>query len=281
MGAARKKARRGGEGTAGPRVHLLSVVSTAFVAVFVLAVVTLVAADFLYAHPARIIEVLRQKEVLAAIRLTIITSIITLYLVVLFSVPIGYALSRYRFPGRLVADTIVDLPMVLPPLVVGVSLLVFFGTAPGRWIQDHVGKLVFTQKGIVLCQFFVAVSYGIRAAKAAFDQVDERLEHLALTLGCTRARAFRTVALPLARDGLIAGAIMGWARAVGVFGPLMVFAGAVRMKTEVMATSIYLELSVGRVEHAIAVALVMVLMAFAALVSIHWLAGSRRRWWGT
>jgi len=266
---------------AGPRVHMLSVINTGVLVVFILAVVTLIAVDFFYAKPAAILEVLRTKEVRAAFRLTLISSIITLYLIILCAVPIGYALSRYRFPGRVIADTIVDLPMVLPPLVIGVSLLVLFGTGPGRWFQEHIMQFVFRRKGIVLCQFFVAVSYGIRASKAAFDGVEERLEDLALTLGCTRKGAFFRVALPMARRGLLAGSIMAWARAVGVFGPLVIFAGAVRMKTEVLPTSIYLELSVGHVEQAIAVALVMVCLAGFALVSIHTLSGRDQRWWGT
>ena len=130
-----------------------------------------------------------------------------------------------------------------------------------------------------MCQFLVSASYGIRAAKAAFDGVDRRLEDLALTLGCTQMQAFRKVALPLARNGIVAGAIMAWARAVGVFGPLMIFAGAVRMKTEVLPTTIFLELSIGRVEVAIAVAIAMLTMAAIALILIHSLAPGRR-WWG-
>ena len=200
----------------------------------------------------------------------------------MFAVPVGYALSRYRFPGHAVADTIVDLPIVLPPLVIGVSLLVFFQTPLGQFIEGPQGlnlRFVYTTRGIILCQFLVSASYGIRAAKAAFDGVDRRLEDLALTLGCTRMQAFRKVALPLARNGIVAGAIMAWARAVGVFGPLMIFAGAVRMKTEVMPTTIFLELSIGRVEVAIAVAIAMLTMAAVALILIHSLAPGRR-WWG-
>jgi molybdate transport system permease protein len=125
----------------------------------------------------------------------------------------------------------------------------------------------------------VSASYGIRAAKSSFNAVDPRLERLALTLGCTHGRAMRMVALPMARNGLAAGAVMAWARAVGVFGPLMVFAGAVRMKTEVLPTTIYLELTVGRIEPALAVAMLMLAIAMVALTLIHWL-GQTNRWWG-
>jgi len=257
----------------------LRIFTSLFLIVFVAAVIALIVADIFYIDAATVKEVLHSPPVRAAIRLSAITSVSTLFLVLIFSVPAGYALSRYRFPGHTVVDTIVDLPIVLPPLVIGVSLLVFFRTHLGQLIENSGLTFVYTVKGIVLCQFFVSASYGIRAAKAAFDSVDERLEHIALTLGCTRTQAFIKVALPMARNGIVAGAIMAWARAVGVFGPLMVFAGAVRMKTEVMPTTIFLELSVGRIEVALAVALLMLAMATIALIVIHSLAAGKR-WWG-
>jgi len=289
---------------AGPRLHFLSVVTLGFAAVFLAAVIALLLADLLYIDLGTLGEVLRSPAIRYAIRLSVITSCTTLGLVVLFAIPVGYALSRYRFPGHVIADTLVDLPIVLPPLVIGVSLLVFFRTRPSEWVEalglqfvspsnpvqqilasmdnlvEVLGRqFVYTVKGIVLCQFLVSASYGIRSAKAAFDSVDPHLEHLALTLGCTPTQAFRLVALPLARNGIVAGAIMSWARAVGVFGPIMVFAGAVRMKTEVMPTTIFLELSIGRIEVALAVALLMLALAALALIAIRWLA-SGERWWG-
>jgi molybdate transport system permease protein len=270
---------------AGPRVHRVSVITIAFLAAFVLGVLTLIAADVFYRRPGvmldAVLAALRSPEIRYAIRLSLITSGITLFLVVCVSVPIGYALSRYRFPGSVVLDAIVDLPIVLPPVVVGVSLLVFFRTAVGQGIESVPWlRFVYEPKGIVLCQFVMSASYGIRASKAAFDGVDRRLEALALTLGCTHGQAFRWVALPMARGGLAAGAVMAWARAVGIFGPLMVFTGAVRMKTEVMPTTVYLELSIGQVEPALAVSMLMLAIAMVALVLIHAL-GQAHRWWGT
>lgn len=264
---------------AGSRVHLVSVTSTALLLVFVGVIAALFAADVAYVDPGAFRTALGAEPVRAAILLSAKTSAASLVLVLLFAVPIGYALSRYRFPGKAIADAIVDLPIVLPPVVIGVSLLVFFQTGPGRWIEETFMRFVYTVPGIVLCQFLVSASYGIRSAKAAFDGCDPGLEELALTLGCTRTQAFFRVALPLARSGVVAGAILAWTRAVGLFSPLMIFSGAVRMKTEVMPTTIYLELSVGRIDVALAVALVMVVMAGTALVCIHVLS-ARHRWWG-
>ncbi|HOX37569.1 MAG TPA: ABC transporter permease subunit [Candidatus Brocadiia bacterium] len=261
---------------AGPRIHPLSVISMTFVFVFIAIVVALIAADLSYIGLGDVSAALAAPEIRAAIRLSAVTSLATLLLVALFGAPTGYALSRYRFPGRGIADTIVDMPIVLPPLIIGVSLLVFFQTDPGKWIETHGLKFVYTRKGIVLCQFLCSVSYAIRAAKASFDSDNQKLETLALTLGCTPMQAFRMVALPLARNGIVAGAILAWAHAVGIFGPLMVFAGCVRMKTEVLPTAIYLELSVGRIETALAIALLMLALAACMLAAIHRLAPGKR-----
>ena len=136
-----------------------------------------------------------------------------------------------------------DLPIVFPPLVVGLTLLVFFSqTFLGRWIQEDIGlEFVFQPKGIVLCQFLVGASFAIRSAKIAFDEVDQRYENVALTLGCSQWGSFRRISLPLARNGIIAGGVLAWARAFGLFGPLLIFVGSFRGRTEVLSPTIFLE----------------------------------------
>jgi molybdate transport system permease protein len=150
------------------------------------------------------------------------------------------------------------------------TLLVFFSqTTLGKWIQDDLGiEFVFQRKGIVLCQFLVSASFAIRSARTAFDEVDRRCENVALTLGCTRWGAFRTVSLPLALNGVIAGGILTWARAFGLFGPLLIFVGSFRGRTEVLSTTVFLEQSVGNLEVALAVAMLMILVAVIALTTI-------------
>jgi molybdate transport system permease protein len=272
---------------AGRRADPLSVIALCFLGLFVVIVLALVAADVAYLGVRKLSlsevwGILASADVSAAIRRSVVTSLITLALVILFSVPVGYALSRYRFPGHALVDTVVDVPIVLPPVVIGVSLLAFFGTPLGNSIKQLLragtGWTLTSAIGIVLCQFLVSVSYSIRATKASFDSVDRRLEHVALTLGCSRWGAFWRVSLPLARNGLIAGSVMAWARAIGVFGPLMVFVGT-SPRVMVMPTNVWLELSVGNIEVSLAVALVMLVMAGAALAVVHWLAGGTK-WWG-
>ncbi len=247
----------------------------AFVGLFVIGLAALVIADVAYvvtdvgpANLGKFAAVLFSAEIRAALWLSIWTSTVTVIIGLIFAVPMGYALSRYRFPGRAVVDSIVDLPIILPPLVVGLSLLVFFQTDAGRWIEAAGLKFVFQTKGIILCQLLVSASFGIRAVKLTFDGIDPRIEQVAMTLGCTHPGAFFRVALPMARRGIIVGGILIWTRALGIFGPLMVFVGAVRMRTEVLPTTIYLEQSIGRIEVALAVAILMLLLAAAALVTI-------------
>ena len=269
--------------TEGPRADALSVVALTALAFFVALILLLLLSDVVYLALSRISsgdvrDILASPALVSGVRLSVITSSITLLLVMLVAVPVGYALSRYRFPGHAVLNAVVDVPIVLPPVVLGLSLLAFFGTPLGGWLRDLLRSAdlsLVSAGGIVLCQFLVSVSYCIRATKASFDAVDRRLEHVALSLGCSRWGAFRRVTLPLARGGLVAGGVMAWARAIGVFGPLMVFVGT-SPRVQVMPTSMWLELSVGNVEISLTVALIATLMAGTALAFVHWLLPGRK-----
>lgn len=266
------------------RRYGLAFLTLTFLAVFAGMVAALIVADLTsrFFHVDILTGLFAKPLILQAMWLSATTSLTTLGLVLLFSVPCGYALSRYRFWGHAIVDTIVDLPIVMPPLAIGVSLLVLFASEPGRWISQRMEEVGLDRNaaaGIVLCQFLLSAPFAIRAAKAAFDGVDRRLEDLALTLGCTRMQAFWRIGLPMARGGILAGATMAWARAVGLYGPLMVFVGCVRGKSEVLPNTIYLEISTGGIEVALAATMVMIAIAGAALVFIHALAGSKR-WWG-
>jgi len=223
-------------------------------------------------HLEAVREVVMAEQIRAALWLSLWTTAVTVLVGMVFAVPTGYALSRYRFPGHALVDSIVDLPILMPPLIIGLSLLVFFYKDPvGLWIEESGLAFAFEKKGIVLCQLLVSTSFGIRVLKHTFDGIDPRLEHVAMTLGYGRFGAFFWVSLPLALRGIVTGAILIWTRAFGIFGPLIVFVGAVRMRTEVLPTTIYLEQSVGRIEVALAVAILMLALATIALVGIRML----------
>jgi molybdate transport system permease protein len=240
-----------------------------FAGLFVTFALLLILADVLYINWQSVLTVMTSGFIGHALWMSLWTSALTVILSVLFAIPIGYVLSRFRFPGHIVVDSLVDLPIVFPPIVVGLTLLVFFTQTPiGRWVERSGFEFIFQPKGIVLCQFVSAASFAIRSAKSAFDEIDRRLESVALTLGCTYWSSFRRVSLPLAKNGIIAGAILTWARAFGLFGPLMIFVGSFRGRTEVLSTTVYLEQSVGHLEQALAVALLLVAVAMTCLIAI-------------
>src|SRR5262249_17347296 len=160
----------------------------------------------------------------------------TAILSVWVAVPLGYLLSRYLFPLKWLVDAIMDIPIVLPPLVIGLSLLILFQTPPGRLIE-RVVPVTYAVPGVILAQFAVACAFAVRTMRVTFDGISPRREEVALTLGCARSQAFWLVVLPEARRGLVTAGTLAWARALGEFGPILVFAGATRLKTEVLSTS--------------------------------------------
>lgn len=240
---------------------------------FVLLIVLLLLADLLFTTPKEFIIAILKPEIQAAFRLTILSCSIAAIMSIWVATPLGYLLSRYKFPGRWVIDTIVDIPIVLPPLVLGLSLLILFhrisifGWELEAWLRDSVGMPVtFTWRAVVLAQFSVACAFAVRTMRVTFDQIDPRAEDVARTLGCTRGQAFTQIALPQAWRGMIAATTIAWARALGEFGPILVFAGTTRMRTEVLSTTVFLELSIGQLDAAVAVSLLMVAMAVVVLV---------------
>jgi molybdate transport system permease protein len=214
---------------------------------------------------------LADPKIQYSIWLSLVSCTLSAILSVWVAVPTGYLLSRKRLPGRNMIDAILDVPIVLPPLVVGLSLLIMFQFPPFSWFARQI---VYQIPAVVLAQFSVACAFAVRTMKATFDHIDPRCEQVALSLGCTRFEAFGWVVLPEARRGMMTAFTLAWARSLGEFGPLLIFAGATRMKTEVLSTTVFLEMNVGNVEAAVAVSLIMVLAA-AIVLSIARIWGSR------
>ena len=232
---------------------------------YVLLVVAMLVADAAYTTPSHLWASLKSPEIRYAIRLSLLSCTLTTLLSLWVAVPLGYLLSRRSFPGRGLVDLIVDIPIVLPPLVVGLSLLILFQTAPGRAFE-RLFPVTYAVPSVILAQFLVACAFSVRTMRTTFDQLNPRAEQVALTLGCGRSQAFWMVAFPAAKRGLLAAATLAWARSLGEFGPILVFSGATRFKTEVLSTTVFLELSVGNLEAAIAVSLLMVFAAVLALL---------------
>ena len=198
-----------------------------------------------------------------SIRLSLISCTLSALASVVVAVPLGYLMARYRFPGRNFLDAFLDIPIVLPPLVVGLSLLILFQFPPFSWCSSAV---VYQVPAVILAQFSVACAFAVRAMKSTFDQIDPRCEQVARSLGCSRFQAFSRVVFPEADRGMITAFTLAWARSLGEFGPILVFAGSTRLKTEVLSTSVFLEMNVGNLEAAVAVSLIMVAGAVVVLI---------------
>lgn len=238
---------------------------------YVLLIVLMLAADMAFTSPAHFREALKKPEIQYAVRLTLFSCTLSALLSLAVATPLGYLLSRFAFRGRWLIDTVLDIPVVLPPLVIGLSLLILFhlplgGTNLEELVENNLGfRVTYAVPAVVLAQFAVACAFAVQTMRVTFDQIDARAEQVALTLGCRRSQAFFHVVLPQAWRGMMASLTIAWARSLGEFGPILVFAGATRMRTEVLSTTVFLELSVGQLEAAVAVSLLMVVAAMAVL----------------
>lgn len=206
---------------------------------------------------------LADPKIQYSVKLSLVSCTLAASISLFVAVPIGYLLARQQFPGKRLLDAILDIPIVLPPLVVGLSLLILFQFPPFSWFARSV---VYQLPAVVIAQFSVACAFAVRTMKSTFDHIDPRCEQVAITLGCSRAQAFGLVVLPEASRGMMTAFTLAWARSLGEFGPLLIFAGATRMKTEVLSTSVFLEMNVGDIEAAVAVSLIMVAAAVAVLI---------------
>ncbi|MEX0865724.1 MAG: ABC transporter permease subunit [Pirellulales bacterium] len=198
-----------------------------------------------------------------AVMLSLISCSITTIISIWVAVPIGYLMSRHSFRGKMLLDAVLDIPIVLPPLVVGLCLLILFNFPPFAWIADYV---VYEIPSVILAQFMVACAFAVRTMRATFEQISIRQEQVALTLGASRGEAFWNIVLPQARRGMLAAATLAWARSLGEFGPILIFASTKRGVTEVLPSSVFLELQAGRIHAAAAISLIMVLLAVLVLI---------------
>jgi molybdate transport system permease protein len=237
--------------------------------IFVFIVISVVLSIVGKISPETLARAVASEEVRFAITLSLKSAVTATMFALLVGVPSAYALARYNFRGKEIVDSLIDLPVVLPPLISGFGLLIFFGeTEVGRLITEKIVNVVFTPYGIVVAQFFVATPFVIRTTRAVFESVDVRYEYVAQSLGLTRFESFLRVTLPLAKKGILAGAILAWARCIGEFGATLMLAGATKMRTETLPIAVFLNISIGQIELALAIAFIMLLIAITTILSI-------------
>jgi molybdate transport system permease protein len=247
-----------------PVLALLAAASTLF---FLLPLVGLVAR----APWGSVTSLLSEPDVLTALELSLVCSLASVVLSLVLGVPLAWVLARLVFPGKSLLRALTTLPMVLPPVVGGVALLLAFGRRGivGEPIANAFGiGLPFTTAGVIVAETFVAMPFLIITVEAGLRQMDVRFEDAARTLGAGRWVVFRRITLPMIGPSLVAGAVLAWSRALGEFGATITFAGSFPGTTQTAPLAIYLYLDSLRLDQAVVLSLVLVIVSLIVLVAL-------------
>jgi molybdate transport system permease protein len=228
-----------------------------------------VASLFLKSPLDAIIRSLHDPMVTDALRLSLMTSALTTATVVVMGTPIAYVHARFHYPGKELADSLLDLPVIMPPAVAGIALLMAFGRMGllGHYLNALGFSIAFTTLAVIFAQVFVSSPFYIRQARTSFEDVDLSLENAARTLGASRTYTFFHVTIPLALNGLISGAIMAFARSLGEFGATIMFAGNLQGRTQTMPLAIYTAMQ-GDLDVSLCLALILVIISFLVIALV-------------
>ena len=211
-------------------------------------------------------EAISSEEVLFSLRMSVTTSSISTVICLLLSLPTAYALSHVAFPGKRLAEILMELTLSLPYILLGFALLLIFSSPLGKALKEAGFAVVFSPAGIVFAQMIVNLPFAIRMMRTAFAGVNPRVEFVAQTLGAMPWDVFRTIIVPMCRNQIISAFVLTWARGMGEFGATLMLVGVTRMKTETLPGSIYLSISTGNTETAMATAIIMLLVSAFTLV---------------
>lgn len=244
---------------------LVAVATTALVTILALPFVALL----VRVSPAQLLARLDEPVVLEALRLSLLASSGATLVVVVLGLPVAWLLATREFAGKRLLETLLDLPMVLPPTVAGLALLLAFGRAglAGQALQVFGVTLPFTTAGVVLAQVFMAVPFFVGPARAGFASVDPKLVDAAATLRASEGYTFFRVVLPLAAPSLLAGVAMSGARALGEFGATITFAGNLPGTTQTMPLAVYVAMQ-SDLDAAIVLSVLLLVMAFGLLLGL-------------
>jgi molybdate transport system permease protein len=223
-----------------------------------------------------VLDSLWEPVVYDALRLTLISSTLCLTVAIVTGTPLAWLLARREFAGKRIIDTLVDLPLVLPPVVAGVALLMAFGRRGllGEHLQVLGISIPFTLTAVVMAQLFIAVPFYVRGAKVGFQGVDIFIERAAAIDGASRWQTFRHVTLPLAFPGIASGAVLCWARAVSELGATLLFAGNISGRTQTMPLAVLSAMETN-LSAALALSLLMVAISAVTLFMMRTVLGTR------
>ncbi len=221
---------------------------------------------FIIPSPEGFIEAVFSDEIISSIKLTLSTSVLAGFGVILVAVPTAYSLSRYSFPLKSLVKSILDLPMAFPEIVLGIALLMILGDRfLGNFLESLGIDIVFTTSGIIVAQFLVAFPYAVRILYSTFNYVNPRYEFVSRSLGYGEFETFRKITLPLAKGGIFASSVVTLARCIGTFAAVLLVGGGTYLKTETLPIAIYYNLSLGNIDTAITAAIILVLISFVAI----------------
>lgn len=209
----------------------------------------------------------KSPYVLSSFLISLETSLAVVFLALCLGIPTAYLLGVKKFRGKEIIDTLIDLPICMPPLVAGLALLILLGgnSGFGNLLSNQGIDLIFSKKGIIIAQLFVSTPFLIKSAREAFESINQNVINASLTLGASKFYTFKKVLLPLAKNGIYAGMVMTWARALGEFGATSMVAGCVSFKTETMTVAIYQNAMSGEMDSSVAIALVLIVFSFTSL----------------
>ncbi len=226
--------------------------------------------------PGGFFSALLHPRTLFSLRLSLVAGTLATLLSLALAFPAAYALSRCPFPGRVLVDTLLEVPVVVSPVALGAMLLLFFTAGPGAVLERHGMRVPLEVSGVVVAQFAATAGMTTRLLKAVLDEIPSRYEEVARSLGASPFRAYLTVILPLSLRGAVAAAILTWAKAVGEFGATITLAGAMAFKTETLPTAIFMALSSADLTLTATLILILVGVGLLTLYSVRLLAGRQR-----
>ena len=248
-----------------PRLDRFSFVTIAITVIALLFIGSAIAA-ILISGVAHIGEAISSPEVHFSLWMSLSTSTLSTLICLALAIPTAYALTRTALPCKRAIEVLMELTLSLPYLLLGFALLLIFSSPFGKFLKEAGFAVVFEPAGIVFAQLIVNLPFAIRMIRTAFLDVDSRYEFVAGALGARRFTTFRTILLPLCRNSIVSASVLTWARGMGEFGATLMLVGVTRMKTETLAGNIYLSISTGNNETAMATALIILLLSAFTLV---------------
>jgi molybdate transport system permease protein len=234
----------------------------------------LIVSNIAYLGLSDLLIFLPRERLWVRVGLTFYTSFVATLLSLSIGIPAGYALSRLKLPWPALTETLMDLPVMVPPAAIGAFLLGFVTSFPVKQICAFLNlEFAHNTSGVILVQFVVTLAFCCRLMKSSFDRVNPRFEAVSRSLGSSMPETLWKVTLPMAKNGILASALIVWARAAAEWEALMLFVGGTMGKTDVLPFSVYLDWNGGMMGEVITYSLISVVMAVLSMSAMHYIGG--------